>query len=114
MLDLKLLQRQPEIVQMSLKDRNSSVDLGVFTDLDARRRAALKEVEALKSRRNSESAEVAKIKKAGGDASELVAELGKLSDEIKALDAEAEAIKAEQEAFMLTLPNIPDASVPYG
>ena len=114
MLDLKLLQRQPEIVQKSLKDRNSSVDLGVFTDLDARRRAALKEVEALKSRRNSESAEVAKIKKAGGDASELVAELGKLSDEIKALDAEAEAIKAEQEAFMLTLPNIPDASVPYG
>ena len=114
MLDLKLLQRQPEIVQNSLKDRNSSVDLGVFTDLDARRRAALKEVEALKSRRNSESAEVAKIKKAGGDASDLVAELGKLSDEIKALDAEAEAIKAEQEAFMLTLPNIPDASVPYG
>lgn len=114
MLDLKIMQKEPERVAKALADRNSTLSIDEFLKLDARRRAALSEVEALKSKRNTESAQVAKMKKAGEDASALMAELGKLSDKIKELDAEADAIKAEQEAFMLTVPNIPDASVPYG
>ena len=47
-----------------------------FLEMDKRRRAALAEVESLKNRRNTESAEVARRKKAGEDASDLVAELG--------------------------------------
>lgn len=114
MLDLKIMQKEPERVAKALSDRNSTINIDDFLKLDARRRAALSEVEQLKSKRNTESAQVAKMKKAGEDAGALMAELGKLSDKIKELDAEAEALKAEQEAFMLTVPNIPDASVPYG
>ena len=114
MLDLKIMQKEPERVAKALADRNSALSIDEFLKLDARRRAALSEVEALKSKRNTESAQVAKMKKAGEDAGALMAELGKLSDKIKELDVEVEAIKAEQEAFMLTVPNIPDASVPYG
>lgn len=114
MLDLKLLQKDPETVAAALKARNSSISMDEFLDMDKRRRAALAEVESLKSRRNTESAEVARRKKAGEDTAELVAELGELSDKIKALDAEAEAIKEEVYQWMLSVPNIPDASVPVG
>ena len=114
MLDLKLLQKQPEVVAKALADRHSSISVDEFLELDARRRAALTEVETLKSKRNSESAEVARRKRAGEDASELVAELGKLSDRIKELDVEASDIKEKVYQWMLSVPNIPDASVPVG
>lgn len=114
MLDLKLLQKQPEVVAKALADRHSSISVDEFLELDVRRRAALTEVETLKSRRNAESAEVARKKRAGEDASELVAELGKLSDHIKELDAEVSDIKEKVYQWMLSVPNIPDASVPVG
>lgn len=114
MLDLKLLQKHPEVVAKALADRHSSISVDEFLELDARRRAALTEVETLKSKRNAESAEVARKKRAGEDASELVAELGKLSDRIKELDAETSEIKEKVYQWMLRVPNIPDASVPVG
>lgn len=114
MLDLKLLQKQPEVVAAALAARQSAISVDEFLGLDQRRRALLAEVEALKSRRNTESAEVARRKKSGEDASDLVAALGALSDRIKALDLEAEAVKDEVAAWMLNVPNLPDASVPVG
>lgn len=114
MLDLKLMQKNPELVANALANRNSTVDIKEFLDLDVRRRAALLEVEALKGRRNTESTQVAKLKKAGEDASALMAELGALSDKIKELDVEANAIKNQQAIFMLHMPNIPHESVPIG
>ena len=114
MLDLKLMQKNPEIVAKALANRNSAINIQEFLDLDARRRAALLEVETLKGRRNTESAQVAKLKKAGEDASSLMAELGTLSDKIKELDIETNAIKDEQDIFMLNVPNVPHESVPVG
>ncbi len=114
MLDLKLLQKQPQVVAKALADRNSPISVDEFLDLDARRRAALSEVETLKSRRNSESAEVARRKREGKDSAELVAKLGELSARIKELDAEASDLSEKVYQWMLRVPNIPDASVPVG
>jgi len=113
-VDLKLMQKNPELIANALANRNSDIDIKEFLDLDVQRRAALLEVETLKGRRNTESTQVAKLKKAGEDASSLMAELGALSDKIKALDVEVNAIKEKQEIFMLGMPNIPHESVPIG
>ncbi len=114
MLDLKILQKQPELVQESFNKRNSGLSMDTFTEMDNRRRAALAEVEALKAKRNAESAEVAALKKKGENADALVEELGLLSARIKELDKETEEIISAQNAWMLTIPNMPDASVPFG
>jgi seryl-tRNA synthetase len=114
MLDLKLLQKQPELVAKALELRHSSISVDEFLTMDERRRAALAEVEALKSQRNTESAEVARLKKSGQDASELMARLGDLSSRIKELDGETEAVKEQVQNWLLNVPNIPDASVPVG
>ena len=114
MLDLKLAQKQPEVVAKALKSRNSTISIDEFLALDENRRSALTEVETLKSERNTRSAEVALLKKSGEDASALIAELGQLSDRIKTLDAKAEAIKEETRIWLLGVPNMPDSSVPFG
>lgn len=114
MIDLKLAQRQPELVEKALSSRHSSLDMQEFRALDQRRRALLGEVEALKSQRNAASDEVAAIKREGGDASDRFAALGQLSERIKALDAEVARVKEEEEAWLLSVPNLPDESTPIG
>ncbi len=52
MLDLKIMQKEPERVAKALSDRNSTISIDEFLKLDARRRAALSEVETLKSKRS--------------------------------------------------------------
>ena len=86
MIDLKLVQKQPEVLGKALADRHSDLNVNDFLRLDARRRQLLTEVENLKSRRNAASSEVATRKRAGEDAADLLAELGNLSDRIKQLD----------------------------
>ena len=85
MLDLKLVQKQPEVLAKALRDRCSKLTIEEFQELDGRRRKLIAEVETLKGQRNKASQEVAKLKKEGGDASALLQELGELSARIKAV-----------------------------
>ncbi len=114
MLDLKLVQKQPEIVAQALEKRNSSIKIDEFLTLDQKRRALLSEVETLKAERNTASMTVAKMKKNNEDCSELIAELSILSDKIKGLDVQTDEVKSEVEQWLLTVPNIPNDSVPLG
>ena len=111
MIDLKLVQKNPEVLAKALADRQSSLRVEDFLTLDGRRRALLAEVESLK---NSASAQVAAIKREGGDPSHMMEELGALSDRIKALDAQTAEAKAAVEEWLMGVPNIPDASTPVG
>lgn len=114
MIDLKLAQKQPEILARALADRHSKLDINEFKLLDDRRRAILAEVEALKSERNQASARVAAIKREGGDASAMFQELSRLSDRIKALDLEAVEARTAVENWLMGVPNIPHSSTPVG
>lgn len=114
MLDLKLLQKNPEIAAASLAHRGSTITVEDFTALDERRRALLSEVETLKSERNKASAEIARMKRSGEDASAIMAEMSSVGDRIKVLDEQVESVKTALEDWMLNVPNIPHASVPVG
>ena len=114
MLDLKRIQKQPEILAKALADRHSDLTIETFQEIDAVRRKNIAQVEELKSRRNAASQEVARMKREGQDASALLAELSDVSDRIKELDAKTDEAIARLEEWMLSVPNIPDASVPVG
>jgi seryl-tRNA synthetase len=113
-LDLKLLQKNPEVVAAALAKRHSPLNMRTFEELDNKRRELLAQVEALKAERNRASAEVARLKRNGEDAEAFIASLSDLSSRISALDSATEAVKADLADWMLTVPNIPDASVPDG
>lgn len=114
MIDLKLAQKNPEVLAKALKDRGCPQKVEDFLELDGKRRALLAEVEQLKGERNKASAEVAKLKREGGDAADRFQELGKLSDRIAELDREAGEAKAAVEKWLLEIPNLPHESVPIG
>lgn len=114
MLDLKLLQREPEVVRNALAARRSPIDVADFAKLDDQRRALLAEAENLKSERNKISAEVGKLKREGGDDPARIERMGKINSRIRALDPELAAVQDALRDWMLNVPNVPDASVPVG
>ena len=114
MLDIKLLRNNFEDVEKALANRNEEFDLGLFKVLDDKRRALLAEVEVLKAEQNKVSKMIPQMKKAGEDTTAVMEEMKELSTKIKELDAQvADADKALSD-YMLTLPNIPNPSVPMG
>lgn len=114
MIDLKLVQKNPELLAKALADRHSPLSVDDFLKLDGRRRALLAEVEALKQKQNAASREVAQLKREGKDAAHMMAELGELSNRIKELDTQTAAAKAAVEEWLMGVPNIPDESTPVG
>ncbi len=114
MLDIKLLRTDFEGVKKALENRNEEFDLDQLKTLDEQRRNLLSEVEVLKAQQNKVSKQIPQMKKAGEDTSAVMAEMKELSEKIKGLDAKvAEADKALND-WMLTIPNIPNPSVPAG
>jgi len=102
-----------EFVQMAA-NRGVNIDFDGFRALDQERRERITAVERLKAERNKASDEIARRKKAGEDASALLAEMKRVSEEIKISGERAEALDARLRDFMLTVPNRPHSSVPVG
>ncbi len=114
MLDLRFIRENIDMLQEMLVNRGSNIDLQEFVKLDTERREILSQVEMLKNKRNTESAEVARRKKAGENASEIIAEMGKVSAEIKELDAKLAEVEEKVTYFQMTLPNMYHTSTPIG
>jgi len=95
-------------------DRGVMIDFAAFRALDLERRERITAAERLKAERNRAGEEIARRKKAGEDASALLAEMKRVSDEIKLADERATALDAQLMDFMLTVPNRPHSSVAVG
>ncbi len=102
-----------EFEQMT-KNRGAVIDFAAFRALDQERRERITAVERMKAERNKAGEEIARRKKAGEDASALLAEMKKVSDEIKLADERVTVLDARLADFMLTVPNRPHSSVPVG
>lgn len=114
MLDLKFVRENLDKVAEAMKNRHTEVDLDAFRKLDQERRDLVQEVEADKSMRNSVSAEISKMKKNGEDASEKILSMRTLGDKIAETDKKLKEVEQGLRDIMLTIPNMPDASVPVG
>ncbi|AEI38669.1 serine--tRNA ligase [Paenibacillus mucilaginosus] len=115
MLDVKLLRGDLDRVKQGLSNRGANLDdLDRFTSLDTNRRQLLQEVEQLKNRRNVVSQEVAQLKKAKENADHLIEEMKVVGDRIKALDEEIRVLEADLDSILMSLPNLPQDSVPVG
>ncbi len=117
MIDVRRLRADPEGVRAALARRGDAAVLAAVDrvlELDRRRRELLTEVEAIKARRNSESEEVARRKRAGEPAADLTAALKASGERVKALDAEVRDVDADLEDALLGIPNPPLPGVPDG
>jgi seryl-tRNA synthetase len=80
--------------------------------LDARRRALLVELEALRAAKNQASEAIAAAKRAGEDTAEAIARTREAGEREKQLAAELATVERERQAVLDTLPNLPSADAP--
>lgn len=114
MLDLKLLRENFDEVKARMATRSAEIDWDEFVRLDRGRRDALANIERLKEKKNRLSGEIGKLKQSGGDASPLMRVGEEVSEAIRAGEGPLAEIEAAFERVMLTLPNLPHASVKVG
>ena len=114
MLDMKFVRDNLDLVQTMLKNRNNSLSLAGFTELEKNRRDILNEVEQLKGQRNSVSKKIGAMKKSGEDTTEISAEMRKVGEKISALDNELKTVENNLRDFLLNIPNMPAEDVPIG
>ena len=114
MLDVNLLRKSlPEVVAR-LKTRNFEFPEAQFNDLENRRKVVQTKTEELQARRNTLSKEIGRLKKAGEDASALLAEAAEIPADLAKLENELDAIRKELNDLMLRVPNLPSETTPLG
>jgi seryl-tRNA synthetase len=114
MLDLGYVREHPEAIEKMARDRGIALDLAPFREIDGERRKIITETERMKADRNKASDEIARLKKSHGDASPILVRMKEMAEEIKANDQGIAELDEKLRQFMLTIPNIPHASVPVG
>lgn len=114
MLDLKFVRSNLEEIRTMIESRGYSLDVSRFEDLDRERRHRLTALEELRHRRNSVSEKIATMKKKGEDAAPIIAEMKKVSLDIKEKENELPQIVEELDRLLMVIPNMPHKSVPAG
>ncbi len=116
MLDPTFMREHLEDVRAGLCNRGLDAEaiLQPFASLDATRKALILRVEGLKRDQNAAGEKVAQAKKQGLDPSAVFAENKARGQQIKELEAELEAVERQRTELLMTIPNLPDASVPVG
>ena len=114
MLDVRLLREDLARVKERLATRGTQIDWDEFVSVDQDRRDALANIEKLKERKNRLSGEIGKVKKSGGDTTSLMREVEEVSAAIRNKEGPLAETEARFERFMLTVPNLPEPSVPVG
>jgi len=114
MLDIKLIRTQTEEVKRKLARRKEDIDIDKVLELDEKRRNIVYESETLKAKQNEVSKQIPLLKKEGKDTSGLLAQMKEISNKIKELDAILREVEDELEQVLLTIPNLPNDTVPDG
>ncbi len=114
MLDPKLIRETPDVVRNAIARKHLDVDLDAILALDSAWRAQLQEVETLRARQKAANSDMAKLPKGTPEFLAKVGEMKGLSAQVKEKEAALKETEAKWQQAMLTLPNLPHASVPDG
>jgi len=116
MLDLTFVRENLPLVEEKLRQRgmDPAAVLKDFREVDTQRRQAITEAETRKAQRNKASEDIAKLKKAGQDASAAMAQTKELREQIQSLEKTATDLDERLRDILVGIPNLPHASVPVG
>lgn len=115
MLDIKRIRENYDDVKAAIERRgNGDFGLEKAVALDEQRRELLGEVETMKHKQNVTSKEIPKLKKEGADTTDIMAEMKKLSEEIKVKNTLVEEVEAKLRDCLLNIPNTPNPEAPVG
>jgi seryl-tRNA synthetase len=116
MIDPAFVRDHLDEVRTAFRNRglDADSDLEQLATLETRRRRLIPEIEGLKREQNAAGDEVARAKRQGQDATPLFAASKARAQQIRQLEIQLDQTEHQRTALLLTLPNLPHASVPVG
>ena len=114
MLDSRYLRGDIQEAAERLESRNFHLDVEKLTSLEEQRKALMIATQDLQAKRNALSKSIGQAIKAGEDVSAIKAEVTAISNELTEVKRKQDAVLAELKQVSLTIPNLPDKSVPIG
>ncbi len=114
MLDPKLFRESPDLVRAALAKKHLVVDLDAILALDETWRIKLQQVESLRGQQKAANAEMAKLPKGSAEFVSKVHEMKAVSAQVKEGEVVLKEMEDRLKQAMMTLPNLPHASVPEG
>jgi len=114
MLDIRMIRNTPEILDQALARRGKPPVAQAILELDRERRSLQTSSQEMQAKRNDASRQIGAIKKSGGDADALVAEVAELKKQMVEAEEQEKIKGAELEMMLLGLPNIPADDIPEG
>lgn len=113
MLDIKFIRENKDLVVEAVRKKNLDFKVDELISVDDKRRAILVAVEEMRAKQNNANAEVASTTDSE-KRNALVAEMKILKEAMQAKEAELKEVMKEWQRLMVSVPNIPDMSVPEG
>jgi len=114
MLDPQLLRNNLEETAALLKRRGYDLDIENFAALEEKRKTHQVDAQALQAERNKKSKNIGKAKASGEDIKPLLDEVSSLGAKLEESEKALALVQDEMNDIMMSLPNVPDASVPDG
>ncbi len=116
MLDPAYIRDHREEVRRGLESRgiNADGELEQLATLENRRRRLIPDLEGLKRDQNAAGDEVARAKRQGKDASAILDANRQRSQQIRQLGIELDQVEQQRAIILMSLPNLPHATVPVG
>jgi len=114
MLDPQLLRNNLEETAALLKRRGYDLDVEYFSDLEEKRKTHQVDAQTLQAERNKKSKNIGKAKASGEDIKPLLDEVSSLGAKLEESEKALALVQDEMNEIMMSLPNVPDASVPDG
>lgn len=114
MLDPKYLRGDIQQTAEALKRRGYELSVSSFVELEEKRKSLQIKTQELQNERNVRSKSIGKAKAAGEDIQPLLAEVGKLGNELDSAKAELTTLLEDIQRLSAEIPNLPDESVPSG
>lgn len=114
MLDPKFLRAELAQTAERLATRGITLDVAAISALEEQRRVLQVETQELQNQRNTKSKAIGQAKGRGEDIAPLLAEVDGLGAQLDAAKIRLDAILAELDKIALSIPNLPDLSVPVG
>ena len=124
MIDIKLIRENPDLVRENIKKKYQDAKLPLVDqaiELDAAKRAAIKEADELRSNRNALSKKIGVLMGQAkkdpsklAEAEEIKAQVTAQAERLAELEAKETEYDEKLRTVMMTIPQIIDASVPIG
>jgi len=114
MLDPKFLRNELAVTAERLATRGFILDVAHLTQLEEKRKSLQVATEELQASRNAISKSIGQAKARGEDVDAIMAQVGDLGAQLDAKKVELAAVLEEVNAIAMSMPNLPDESVPVG